>query len=86
MQGPVQGEVVIPGFHVSEQRREKGDKGGIAIISRTSLPILQYQGNEYAQQVVLRLPDGTTAAITNVYLPPYSSLRKREVDEHYARE
>ena len=50
------------------------------------MPILEAKGNEFAQQVVLRMPDGTTAAITNVYLPPYKSHKDRGGDEHQARE
>ena len=64
-------ELDIPGYTTLEQRREKGKRGGIAILVRNSLKVLQYTGNEYAQQVVLGLPDGQRAAITNVYLPPY---------------
>ena len=86
LRSPAQEEFSVPGFHVSEQRRESGAQGGIAIISRKSLPILEAKGNEFAQQVVLRMPDGTTAAITNVYLPPYKSHKDRGGDEHQARE
>ena len=79
--GQPAGEIDIPGFRVLEQRRQKGRRGGIAIIVRNSLPILAYQGNEYAQFVHVGLPDGEKAVIKNVYLPPYESLRRRKIQE-----
>ena len=39
----------IPGFKLLEQRRERGTRGGIAILVRSSLPVLAQKGNEYAQ-------------------------------------
>lgn len=41
--------------------------------------------NEYAQTVSLQLPDSTRVHVTNVYLPPASSLQKRNIDEDVAR-
>ena len=38
----------IPGFRLLEQRRVGGTRGGIAILVRNSLPVLQHKGNEYA--------------------------------------
>jgi exonuclease III len=39
----------IPGYQVFEQRRDKGNRGGIAIIVRKGIKIVKYMGNEYAQ-------------------------------------
>ena len=38
----------IPGYQVYEERREKGKRGGIAILIRKGLKITKYMGNEYA--------------------------------------
>jgi exonuclease III len=39
----------IPGYQVFEQRRDKGNRGGIAIIVKKGIKIVKYMGNEYAQ-------------------------------------
>jgi exonuclease III len=46
-------ELDIPGYQVYEQRREKGKRGGIAILVRKGIKINRYVGNEYAQGVCL---------------------------------
>ena len=38
-------ELDIPGYTTLEQRREKGKRGGIAILVRNSLKVLQHTGN-----------------------------------------
>ncbi len=38
----------IPGYQVFEQRRDKGNRGGIAIIVKKGIKIVKYMGNEYA--------------------------------------
>ena len=43
----------MPGYRVFEYRRAKGKRGGIAILVRKELKVLQESGNEYAQQVQL---------------------------------
>ena len=53
---------------------------------RNSLRILAHTGNEYAQQVQLGLPDGQRATITNVYLPPHTSLNRRQISNTAAQE
>ena len=75
----------IPGYSIYEQRREKGTRGGIAILVRKAFPIHSYKGNEYAQQVQLGLPDGQKATISNVYLPPHDSLRRRHIEVDAAK-
>jgi hypothetical protein len=40
-------KLVIPGYQVFEQRRDKGKRGGIAIIIKKGIKILRYMGNEY---------------------------------------
>ncbi len=43
----------IPGYQVFEQRRDKGNRGGIAIIVRKGIKIVKYMGNEYAQGICI---------------------------------
>ena len=43
----------IPGYQVFEQRRDKGNRGGIAIIVRKGIKIVKYMGNEYAQGICM---------------------------------
>ncbi len=76
----------IPGYQVFEQRRAQGKRGGIMMLVRNSLQVAALTGNEYAQQVQQRLPDGSRATINNVYLPPYDSLRKRQVCHDEAKD
>lgn len=78
-------ELIVPGFSVHEQRRCDTTGGGLAVLVRTSLKVLETTGNEYAQQVQLGLPDGTKLVVNNVYLPPQQSLSRRDIDEHDAR-
>lgn len=76
----------IPGYSLSEQRRETGKRGGIAIYTSNKLKIVRADGNEYAQTVQLQLPDSTKINIANVYLPPAMSLQKRKIAESTATE
>jgi Endonuclease/Exonuclease/phosphatase family. len=41
-------------------------------------------GNEYCLNVKLRLPNSQRVNIANVYLPPTSSLTKRDITEAHA--
>jgi exonuclease III len=43
----------IPGYQVFEQRRNKGNRGGIAIIVKKGIKIVKYMGNEYAQGICM---------------------------------
>ena len=46
-------KIDIPGYQVFEQRRDKGNRGGIAIIVRKGIKIVKYMGNEYAQGICI---------------------------------
>jgi hypothetical protein len=70
----------VPGFKWHEQRRS-GRRGGIAILVRDNLPVHRVVGNEYAQFVELRLPNGSLCTIANVYLPPTNNLARRNLTE-----
>ncbi len=85
MTGAVGNELQADGFTFVEQRRAQGRRGGLAIMVRNSIRILSHHGNEYAQQVQLGLPDGQRATITNVYLPPHTSLNRRNISNAAAQ-
>lgn len=69
-----------------EQRRDTGQRGGMAVLVRKALKVLSVSGNEYAQHLRLGLPDGSNLELTNVYLPPQQSLTRRGKDPQEARE
>ena len=71
----------IPGYVLYEQRRVNGTRGGIAMLVRKGIKVIQVTGNEYAQGVCLQLVGGEIAWVCNVYLPPVQNLRRRGVDE-----
>jgi exonuclease III len=75
----------IPGYQVYEERRAKGNRGGIAIIIRKGIKVLKYIGNEYAQGVCLQVQGGGKAWVGNIYLPPIQNMQKRGMDEDVAR-
>ena len=75
----------IPGYQVFEQRREKGKRGGIAMIVKKGIKVLRYIGNEYTQGVCLQGQGGEKIWVGNVYLPPAPNLAKRRIDEQVAR-
>ena len=75
----------MSGYHWYEQRRS-GRRGGIAILVRDGLCVHRVLGNEYAQFVELRLPNGALCTIANVYLPPTSNLGRRRLTEATVRE
>jgi hypothetical protein len=56
----------IPGYQIFEERRNKGNRGGIAIIVRTGIKVAQYRGNEYAQGMCLSVQGGEKIWIGNV--------------------
>ena len=76
----------IPGYQVYEERREKGIRGGIALLVRKGIKVTKYVGNEYAQGVGIQVQGGDTIWVGNVYLPPTESMLKRGKDEEVARE
>jgi exonuclease III len=43
----------IPGYQVYEERRAKGSRGGIAMLIRKGIKVIQYIGNEYAQGICI---------------------------------
>lgn len=64
-------------------RRQRGKRGGFAILVRDGLHVLRTHANEFAQLVDLQLHDGSRLAIVNVYMPPVASLRRKHLtDEH----
>ena len=75
----------IPGYQVYEERRAKGNRGGIAMVIRKGIKVLKYIGNEYAQGVCIQIQGGETAWVGNVYLPPVQNMQKPGMDEDMAR-
>ena len=74
----------IPGFKVVEQRRANGTRGGLATYYRQSLRMEYTMGNEYGLYTRLILPTSQRINIANVYLPPTSSLLRRDITEAQA--
>lgn len=74
----------LQGYKLLEQRRPVGARGGIATYVRNSLHIESTAGNEYCLWVKIRLPNSQRVNIANVYLPPTSSLVKRNITEAHA--
>jgi exonuclease III len=64
----------IPGYQVFEQRREKGKRGGIAILVRNGIQVIRHIGNEYTQGVCIQVQGGEKIWIGNVYLPPIQNM------------
>ena len=75
----------VPGYRWYEQRRA-GNRGGIAILVREGLAVHRVVGNEYAQFVELRPPQGELLTVANVYLPPTTNLGRRRLTEDVVRE
>jgi exonuclease III len=67
-----------------EQRRPQGTRGGIATYIRKSLKVESTLGNEYCLLTKLILPNSQRINIVNVYLPPTSSLTRRDITETHA--
>ncbi len=74
----------MPGYHWYEQRRS-GRRGGIAILVREGICVHRVVGNEYAQFVELRLPNGALCTVGNTYLPPNTNLGRRPLTESNVR-
>jgi exonuclease III len=74
----------IPGYHVVEQRRQIGTHGGLATYYRQPLKLENTTGNEYGLYTKLILPTSERINIINVYLPPTSSLARRDITETQA--
>jgi exonuclease III len=76
--------LLLKGYKIVEKRRPVGARGGLATLVRNSLHIESTTGNEYCLHVKLRLPNSQRVNIANVYLPPTSSLAKRDITEAHA--
>ena len=76
----------IPDFKVVEQCRIQGTRGGLATYYRQSLRLEFTTGNEYGLYTRLVLPTSQRVNVTNVYLPPTSSLLRRGITEAHAVE
>ena len=74
----------LKGYRLVEQRRTVGTRGGLATYVRNSLHIESSTGNEYCLVTKLRLPNSQRVNVANVYLPPTSSLAKRDISEAHA--
>jgi hypothetical protein len=74
----------LDGFRLIESRRSEGTRGGIATYIRKPLQVENTQTNEYGILVKLLLPNSTRINIFNIYIPPASSLRKRNITEQTA--
>jgi exonuclease III len=79
-------QFTVPGYQVYEQRRATGTRGGLAIIVRKGLRVVQHVGNDIAQAIQVQLPGGPMQWFGNVYLPPAGALAKRGVQEVDARQ
>jgi exonuclease III len=64
----------IPGYQVFEQRRDKGRRGGMAILVKNGIQVTKYIGNEYSQGVCIQVHGGEKIWVGNVYMPPTTSL------------
>ena len=71
----------IPGYHVTELRRENGTHGGLATYYRQLFKLESSKGNEYGLHTKLIVPTSEQVNIVNVYLPPTSSLARRDILE-----
>lgn len=62
----------------------KGNHGGLATYYRHSLKLELTEGNEYGLFTKLILPTSERISVVNVYLPPTSSLARRDIPEPQA--
>jgi exonuclease III len=69
----------LDGFTLVESRRAGSTRGGLAIYVRKPLQIEAQHSNEYGMLLKLLLPNSTRINIINVYIPPYTSLLKRNI-------
>jgi exonuclease III len=75
----------IPGYHLVEKRRTIGAHGGLATYYRKSLKLELTEGNEYGLYTKLILPTSERLSVINVYMPPTSSLGRRDITETQAQ-
>ena len=62
----------------------KGNHGGLATYYCHSLKLELTEGNEYGLFTKLILPTSERISVVNVYLPPTSSLARRDIPEPQA--
>ena len=74
----------MPGYHVIEQRHAQGAHGGLATYYRQSIQLVATEGNEYGLYTRLVLPTSQRINNVNVYMPPTSSLARRDIAEAQA--
>jgi exonuclease III len=74
----------VAGYNITEERRNKGNRGGIAIYTKKQIAIEQALGNEYGLFLKITLPNSQRINVVNVYLPPTASLKRRDITEAQA--
>ena len=75
---------ILEGFYLVEQRRPNGTRGGLATYIRKPLKVETSSGNEYCLQTKIILPNSQRINIVNIYIPPMTSLTKRNILETHA--
>jgi hypothetical protein len=68
-----------------ESRRDVGTRGGLATYIKKPIKIEASNSNEYGIHTKVILPNSTRINIINVYIPPITSLTKRNITEQSAR-
>jgi exonuclease III len=76
----------IPGYLLVEQRRQIGAHGGLATYYRQTLQLESTNGNEYGLYTKLIMPTSERINVVNIYVPPTSSLARRNITELQATE
>ena len=76
----------ILGYHMVEQRCQIGAHGGLATYYCQTLQLESTNGNEYGLYTKLIMPTSKRINVVNVYVPPTSSLARRDITELQATE
>ena len=74
----------IDGYKIIEERRKDSTRGGIAIYVRNKLTVTWTKSNEYCILAKITLPNSRRINIANIYLPPTSSLKRRQITDEQA--
>ncbi len=69
----------IPGYQVFEQRRDKGRRGGMAILVRNGIQVTKYIGNEYSQGVCIQVHGGEKYGSETFICPPQRVYKKGDL-------
>lgn len=72
---------ILDGFTLIESRRPGSTRGGLATYIRKPIKIESSHTNEYSIHTKLILPNSTRINIINIYIPPTTSLKKRNITE-----